>query len=132
MTEYLNSIEDFLGLDDRPIEDFEVPEWNKTVKLRGMMGNDRDAWEAHVTNGGKEGSTNLVGMRAKMVAACLVDSNGDRVFPATKEGLLGQRSAAALERLFIRCMALNGMSEEDEKKLVENFTNTPDEPSTSD
>lgn len=129
--DFLSTLDDILGIDDRKIVDFEVPEWNRSVKLRPMTGNDRDAFEAHVTNGGKEGTVNVLGMRAKLVASCLVDSAGNRLVQDGQEKVLGGKSAAALDRLFTRCMSLNGMTEEDEKKLVENFDNAPSEPSTT-
>lgn len=129
--EFLSSLSDLLGIDDRKVVDFEVPEWNISVKLRAMTGNDRDAFEAHVTNGGKEGTVNVLGMRAKLVGACLVDADGNRLVPDGSEEKLGEKSAAALDRLFTKCMSLNGMTEEDEKKLVENFEDAPSEDSTT-
>lgn len=122
-TEILESFDDILKMDDRPVEDFHVKTWGKTVKLRAMMGNDRDAWEAHVTNGGKEGSVNLIGMRAKLVASCLVNSKGDRIVKDSEVSKLGTKNAAALEELFIECQRMNGISEEDVKELEENFDN---------
>ncbi len=121
---FLNSLDEILGIDDRPVVEFEVPEWNVTVRLRGMTGTDRDAFENHVTKGGQEGSMNIVGMRAKMVAACLVNENGERIASTKDEAALGSKSAAALDRLFAKCMELNGMSKEDEEKLREGFDAT--------
>jgi len=122
---FLNSLEEILGIDDRPIVEFEVPEWNITVRLRAMTGTDRDGFENHVTKGGQEGTMNIVGMRAKMVAACLVDEDGNRLVTSAKdEQALGSKSAAALDRLFAKCMEMNGMSAEDEEKLKESFGET--------
>lgn len=124
---FLNSLEDILGIDDRPVVEFEVPEWNTSVRLRGMTGTDRDAFEAHVTKGGQEGTMNIIGMRAKMVAACMVNENGERIVSPMEESKLGQKSAAALDRVFTKCMELNGMSAEDKEALEENFGATGSE-----
>jgi len=129
--EFLNSLEELIGINDRPVEEFEVPEWGRKVYLRGMTGTDRDAFEAHVSNGGREGSMNLIGMRAKMVAACLVNAEGERIASPRDEAVLGNTSAKALDRLFTKCMELNGMSQEDEEKLKESFGDGQSDGSTS-
>lgn len=130
--EFLTKLEDILSIDDRKTIEVEVPEWNCKLRLRAMTGTDRDKFEAHVTAGGQEGSMNVIGMRAKLIAACIVDENGKRVLQDADEVKLGSKSAAVLDKLFTECMTLNGMSPEDEKKLVENFDSTQSEPSTSD
>lgn len=130
--EFLSKIEEILKIDDRKTIEVEVPEWNYKLRLRAMTGTDRDAFEAHVTSGGQEGSMNVIGMRAKLIASCIVDEDGKRVLGPADEVKLGSKSAAVLDKLFTQCMELNGMSPEDEKKLVENFSETQSEPSTSD
>lgn len=130
--EFLSKMDDILSLDDRPKIEVEVPEWNVKVYLRAMTGHDREAWEAHVAPSQEGGRPNIQGMRSKMVASCIVGEDGKRIFNVADEVKLASRSAAVIERLFDKCMELNGLTEEDEKKLVENFSETPSEPSSSD
>jgi hypothetical protein len=121
----LSSIDELEGLDDRPTVKVFVPEWNCNVNLRAMRGADRERYDHHVTNGGKQDTVNMIGMRAKMIGACLVNESGERLFNERQEKELSKRSAKALEFLFGECLTLNGMTEEDVKELEENFTTDP-------
>lgn len=130
--EFLSSIEDILNIDDRKKVEVDVPEWNRRVHLRAMTGHDREAWEAHVAPSEEGGRPNIQGMRPMMVAACIVDESGKRIFKTKEDELkLATRSAAVIERLFDKCMELNGLTAEDEKKLIENFGDGQSDSSTT-
>src|SRR5690606_24188934 len=115
--EFMNSLDAILSIDDREVIEVDVPEWNTRVRLRAMTGTDRDAYEVHVTNGGKQGSVNLIGMRSKLVASCLVNENNERIVSPKDEIRLGEKSAKVLNTLFEKCLSLNGMTEDDVKEL---------------
>lgn len=130
--EFMNSLDQIIGVDDRQVIEVDVPEWSTRVRLRAMTGTDRDAYEVHVTNGGKQGAVNLIGMRSKLVAACLVNDRNERIVSPKDEVKLGEKSAKVLNDLFEKCLSLNGMTEDDVKELEANFEDTPAELSTSD
>lgn len=97
----------------------DVPEWGGTVAVREMTGSERDAFEAQmvrVVDGRRE--ADLTNMRAKLCAACLVNGEtGDRLFDEQTLRQLGNKSAAALDRVFRVAQRINGMDgvEEQEK-----------------
>ena len=105
-----------LAADDKRMVDFEVPEWNGSVKLRVMTGTERDRFEAEFVNGSK--SVDMV--RAKLVAKCLCDEQGQRLFTETEIPQLGEKSAAVLDRLFGECMKLNRFTKDDVDNLAGN------------
>lgn len=105
-----------LAADDKKMVDHEVSEWGGSVKLRVMTGTERDRFESEFVNGNK--SVDMV--RAKLVAKCLCDENGARLFTETEIPQLGEKSAAVLDRLFAECMKLNRFSKEDVDDLAKN------------
>lgn len=129
--ELLTNLSQIEDIDDRKTETVDVPEWNVTVKLRSMAATERDAYESAMSNGGKAGTMNLIGMRARMVALSIVNEENKRVVSDAQVVKLGTRDAKVLDGLFWKCMKLNGMTEEDHDELVENFTDDPSELSTT-
>jgi len=127
----LDDLDELLGMDDRPVEWLNVPEWKRKVRLRGMTSNDRDAFEQQGAPG-PDGKANIIGLRAKMVAACWVKEDGSRVVPPSKETALGNMGAKGLDRVFQKCAEMNGMTETAQEEAKENFADDQSENSTSD
>ena len=122
MTTYL-SAEQILDAIDLPAEDVEVPEWGGTVRVQGLSGTERDKFEARFVNdkGGASPSRGLEMFRARMVAACVVDADGKRLFRSEAEiKRLGEKSASALTRVVDTARRLSGMTDEDQDELVGN------------
>lgn len=99
--------------------DCEVPEWGGTVRLRGMSGAERDAWEAEVMDAREAGKLNYTNFRARLVARCLIDEQGQRLFTDSDIEALGRKSALALMRVFEAAQKLNGLSKGDVEELTE-------------
>jgi hypothetical protein len=111
-----------LDYDDLKTVDVEVPEWGGSVRLRMLTAKERDAFEAStVETRGNKMKQNLANIRARLVALCIVDEDGKRVFDSGDVSRLGEKSAAALQRLFMKCNELNGLSDEDVEELAEGF-----------
>lgn len=86
-----------------------------------MSARERDAFEAgSVDTSGKKMRMKLENLRARLVAACAVDEQGQLLFYPSDVELLGDLSAAALSRLFDAARELNGMSESDVEELAGN------------
>lgn len=104
-----------LGADDRKSEDVDVPEWGGTVRLVGLSGAERDAYEASLVVLGPKGNAigrNFVNMRARLVAKCLVDEDGDRLFTDSEIKDLGTKSGAVIDRLFDKAKAMSGINDD--------------------
>ena len=103
-----------------------VPEWGGSVKVQGMTGTDRDAFEADIVQKkGKDFSVNMRNIRAKLVAVSLVNGDGNRIFTDKDIVALGKKSAAALDRIFSVAQELSGISTEDVEELAKNLDSAP-------
>lgn len=122
---------------DLPTKLVAVPEWAKAlgaaegeevfVLIRTLTGAERDNYESSLTTQrGKDRVVNLQNARAKLVALCMIDENtGDRLFSDREIGVLGKRSAAALDRLFDACRELSGLSSKAVEELTEEMKESP-------
>jgi hypothetical protein len=98
-----------------------VPEWGGDAMLRELTGTQRDAYEASIVDSktvrrGKETTQgyNLYNIRARLVSLCLVDPETMQPMYDEREiGVLGNKSAAVLDRLFSECQKLSGITDED-------------------
>lgn len=136
------------GFDDIEREDIEindhlrtewvnVPEWGKPnskrvarVLVRELTGSQRDAYEASIVGdrAGKDRRMNYRNMRAKLAALSMVSpKTGQRLYNDNEVGSLGNKSAAALDRVFDVCQRLSGLTDADVKELEEALDENPNE-----
>jgi hypothetical protein len=131
MTKYLTR-DEIMAAQDVQFEDVSVPEWGGEVRVKSLMGEERDALEATMIQGkGKNTSVNLANLRAKLVARSIVDESGQRIFSDTDIFALGKKSAAALSRVYEVAQRLSGISAEDVEELTKNSETAPSEDSGS-
>jgi hypothetical protein len=110
-----------LGTDDRDYREVEVPEWGGSVRLASMAASDRDAFEASmIPDKGKSQKDVMKNFRARFVARCCVDAEGNRLFSAADMAQLGTKNASVLNRLFDEARQMNGFSEEDVAEIEGN------------
>lgn len=112
------SRDEILGADDLKSESVEVPEWGGAVIVRELTGAERDAWESSVvkTNGTKV-TVDSRNMRAKLAALCIVDDEGKRMFSEKDTVALGNKSAAALDRVTDAARRLSRIGEDQLEEL---------------
>lgn len=119
--------ETILALQDTPIVEMEVPEWGTWVRVKTLSGAERDQFESTITQrNGRNVKQNLLNIRARLVAAALVDENGALLFTFEDVEALGRKSARALDRIFAKAMELAGMRDEDVEELANVFAGTPE------
>jgi hypothetical protein len=115
-----------LAVQDLPTVEMEVPEWDCWVRVRTLTSGERDNFEAEITAvNGKNTRVNARNIRAKLVAATVVDEEGRPLFGLADVEALSAKSAKALDRIFGRAAELAGMRDADVKELAENFGATP-------
>lgn len=120
-----------LDADDIKKELVNVPEWGGEVLVRMLTGAQRDAFEdSMIKNRGKSKEVNLVNIRARLAALCIVDESGTRLFNDTEIVNLGNKSAIALDRVFVAAQRLCGLTKEDVAELAKNLESGPSEGST--
>lgn len=129
----LLSKNEILQADDRKTVKVPVPEWGGDVLVRSLSGRERDEFEqSTIKQKGNKQEQNFDNFRARFVALCVVDEKGERLFATRQEvAMLGNKSVAALQRVFNAAQELNGMSEADVEELTDSFDQDPDEGSTS-
>lgn len=114
--------EAILGVDDLQVEVVEVPEWGGSVRVRGLTGAERDAFEASIIDQrGKKSRVILRNIRAKLVVLSVVDGENESLFNEGDVKALGSKSASALQRVFNVAQRLSGISDEDVEELAGNL-----------
>ncbi len=124
---YLSKTE-ILGAKDAQCEDVAVPEWGGVVRVKSLSGREKDVFEASLTITQRKGdklvqTPNMANVRAKLVAASVVDENNVPVFTSEDIAELGNKSAAALDRIVDVAKRLSRFSAADLKELEAGLKN---------
>lgn len=118
---------------DLTFEDVAVPEWGGVVRVRGLTGTERDAFEASVVERqGKQSKLNMANIRARLVTLVVVDDDGKRLFSDADVAALGRKSGVALNRVFEVAQRLSGITEADMSELEKNSAGGQSDGSISD
>jgi hypothetical protein len=109
----------------------DLPGWG-AVRIKDLTAGERDRIEAScvverlvIGKGGKrklKKETSLEGIRAKFVAACVVDENGLPIFRPEDVTAISELNAKAIDRIFTAIQERNGLREEDLDELAGNFS----------
>lgn len=128
------SRDQILSVQDLVVEEVDVPEWGGSVFIRTMTGTERNTFEIEVVPGVTDGSNRMdvLNMREKLLVRVIVDENGEHVFSDEDIKALGQKSAAALDRLFEVAQRLNRLSAQDVAELEKNSVSAQNGDSGSD
>lgn len=114
----LLSKSDILGRQDLKTEIVEVPEWGGSVKVSTMSGFARDRFEADIAQ--VNGKINTKNIRAKLAIATIVDEHNKPLFDEKDIEALGNKSCAALDRVFAVAQKLNLISDKEVETLAKN------------
>ncbi len=118
--------ERLLAANDRPREQVEVPEWaealaGEALYVSTMSSADRDSWEAELAEKKAAGVAAAVhGFRAALVARCVVNAAGERIFTDGDVAALGRKADKPVDRLFDVACRLNGMGAKEAEALEGN------------
>lgn len=123
-----------LRAQDQKQEAIDVPEWGGRVLVRALSGAERDRFESSVVLTNKRGDreVNLRNMRAKLVVLSCVDANGHRIFQDSDVAAIGEKNAAALQRVYDVAAKLSGVSKDDADELAKNSLGGPSDGLSSD
>ncbi len=106
-----------------------LPEFGAGARglIRGLSGNGRDGYEASLLKAGKKGQQGqqfaLDDVRARLVARCLIDESGSRVFTDSPEdvAIVSAWPATAVHRLFEKAKELSGMTDAEVEELGKTY-----------
>lgn len=121
--------DEMLRAEDLQAELVKVPEWGGEVKVRGLTATERDVFDQSIVS---EDERDLTNIRARLTILCVVDDDGGRVFTNEDAALLGEKSGAAVDRLFEAAQRLSGMRNRDIEELAKNSAGGPSDDSPSD
>ena len=127
MSKILNKTE-ILNVNDIVVEEVQIPEWGKdaTVYVKGMTGAERDKFESSlVVLRGKSQTLNMANIRAKLASLTICDKDGKRLFTEADVQELSQKSASALQRVFVVAQKLSRIGDEDIEELAEGLKADP-------
>ena len=110
--------EQILNADDRKTKVIYVEEWGDDVTIKQMSGFSRDRFEGSLL--GANGGTNMQNVRAKLVAASIVDDKGELMFSDADVLKLGNKSSAALDFVFSAAQSFNKITDADVDDLAKN------------
>ena len=123
---------DILGCSDLRFETVAVPEWGGSVRVRTLSGAERDAFEAtlmKILNGKRV--PDMDNLRAKLLAATVVDEEDKQIFGVQDLVALGRKSAIAIDRIFGVAQRINGMAPDSVEESIKNSSSGQSAGSTS-
>ncbi|MEU9972351.1 hypothetical protein [Streptomyces sp. NPDC051014] len=121
--------------DDRKWEDVPVPEWGGEVRVLGLNGTARNAYEASLVQLGPNGSVQRVRLdnaTARLVALTLVDENFERLYTDKELAELGAKNGAVLTKLHQVAQRLSGLGKKAAADAEGNSEPEASDSSTSD
>lgn len=125
------SIDQIKAANDRPREWLPIPEWTPEgeehdptkhgVYVGSMSGKDRDSYEVSLMRQkGQDEHANLRNLRATLAVRTVQGPQGERLFTDADVEWLGDKSAAALQRIFDVAARLNKLRQSDVDELTKN------------
>ena len=88
-----------------------------TVGIRVMTGTEREAWERAIIKDGKVSSDNI---RANLLAKCLCDDAGNRLFSDSEIDSVGLLPANVVVPLYDVAQKINALTQTDVDELAKN------------
>lgn len=120
--------EAILQSNDIDYEIVDVPEWGGSVRVKSMTGTERDAFEQSMMRmrKGVFDGVSLDNIRAKLCTMTMVNGEGELLFSGAADAeWLGQKSAAALDRVYTVAQKLSRLTKEDIDELTGNSESNP-------
>ncbi len=109
---------DILKIQDLKYKDVNVPEWGGTIRLSSLSGTARAQFEASIID--KDGKVSYKNMKLKLVAASIVDSQGNLMFDDSTLDQLGKKSATVIDRLYSIVEEINVIGDDNVEDLAKN------------
>jgi hypothetical protein len=120
-----------LGSDDLAREPIDVP-WDlgdEKLYVRALTTNEKDEYYAMTMPTGEFRWTTR--LQASLLVKVIVNEAGERIFDDADAEALGQKSAAALSKVFDATMRLSGMNDEGAAEIEAGFTKAQNDGSVS-
>lgn len=110
--------EQILGAKDIETVTVSVPEWGGKVIVSEMSASARVEWELVAFDG--DGNPMADDWQVKLLARCIVDEGGDRLFSAEDIAELGKKSRKAIKRLYEAAVKINALGPKAVEEEIKN------------
>ena len=122
---------------DISYQEVKVPEWADgeadSVLVWDIGGDERDEYEASLRRKvGDKTEFSLVGARSKLVALCVRDQEGNRLFSDHEIIQLGRKNSKPIQRIYEVAARRCGLSTEAQEDLLKNSSPAPSDDTGSD
>jgi len=114
--------EQIIAARDVKVQPVDVPEWGVALHVRVMSGKARDRYEHAVMDRRKDGTVDVSGLRALLIALTACDEAGVAVFAEADVPAIEEKSAEVLQRIFEASAKLNGLMPKDAEEARADFT----------
>jgi len=117
------TLKDILNVEDVKTKRVELPKWGGFVIIQQMTAKARDAYELSLLKTDESGKSqrDLENIRAKIVAACVLDPGGELMFKTPDHvKALGNKNSEVVDFLYSQCQEFNAISNEDIEELAGN------------
>jgi hypothetical protein len=113
--------EEILSAPDIGTETVDVPEWGGQIHIRTLTGAEYDRWqESILIRRGDRSQVKIQGARVQLIALCIVDDNGKRIFTDKDIPLLNKKSSAGIARVYDAVCKQSRIGEGEVEELVKN------------
>jgi len=110
-----------LGAEDLKLVKVHVLEWDCNLYIRTIDGAERERFFSQLERAkGPDEEANYKNYTASLVALCVGDESGKRVFDDKDIEALAKKSAQVLTRVALMCQKHNGLTKEDVEEAVKN------------
>lgn len=109
---------DILSCDDKRTKKLNIPQWGGDVIVSELSAEDRDLIELESNKAKLTGKADNA--NARLVACCLVDEGGKKLFSEDKLKALGTRSLSAMNLVLKTALELNNLTEAALEELAKN------------
>lgn len=120
------SKDQILGASDATYAEVDVPEWGGKVRIGSITAAEKSKYQTGLFKFDKDGNRtinekNLETLSTRLIAACVVDGEGERVFDEKDVAAIGKKNAAVIERVFKVCQEHNGMEPPKKDEIVDDI-----------
>jgi hypothetical protein len=126
--------EQILQAADILTETIPVPEWGGEVIVKMLTGKERGALEfdSLTQDGRRADKAKIITIRERLAALSIVGEDGKQLFSSSDIKALGDKSGAALDRVFSVAARLSGITKADIEELEKNSSSSQsEEPGTA-
>ena len=112
---------DIFEAKDYNLTKVDIPEWNGVVYVRGLTGEERDAYEKSFLDYGKDDSeVSLADLKIRLIIYGVTDEKGNNLFDMEDAEILNKKNGEILNKLFNAVRDVSGLGVAEEKEEEKN------------